>query len=132
MSPSDPSKALERVLACTQAAAAGVGPEGELEQYETALERSMRGQQLQFARQYPIGVPFYGPRHRGFYADFIVEGVILLELVRVKALGATEADLALNYLRESGADLCLLINFGRAPVEVRRILPSGESRAEIP
>lgn len=130
MSPTDPGKALNRILACAQAAADAVGSERELEQYEVALERSMREHQLQFARQYPIGVPFYGPRDRGFYADFIVEGVILLELKRVKALGAAEADLALSYLRESGADICLLINFGRTPVEIRRILPSGESRLE--
>jgi GxxExxY protein len=86
----------------------------------------MREQKLQFARQYPIGVPFHGPRDRGFRADFIVEGVILLELAQVAALDAEGTDLALNYLRESATDICLLINFGRNPVEIRRIQPSGE------
>ena len=85
----------------------------------------MRENKLQFARQYPIGVPFYGSARRGFHADFIVEGRVLLELAHMPALDAEETDLALNYLRESGADICLLINFGRVPVEIRRILPSG-------
>ena len=96
-----------------------------LSEYEAVLERAMRESKLQFARQYPIGVPFYGPRDRGFRADFIVEGRVLLELTQMRALDAEETDLALNYLRESGADICLLINFGRIPVEIRRILPSG-------
>lgn len=130
MSPIDVDRVVELILDCAQWAADGVGPGQNLDRYEVTLERSMREHKLQFARQYPIGVPFYGPRDRGFDADFIVEGVILLELARVKELGAAEADLALNYLRESGCDLCLLINFGRTPVESRRILPSGESGAE--
>ena len=90
----------------------------------------MREHKLQFARQYPIGVPFMGPRDRGFYADFIVEGWVLLELTHSAGLDAEATDLALNLLRESQADICLLINFGRAPVEIRRIVPSGEWTVE--
>jgi GxxExxY protein len=126
MAPYDLGKVVERIIACAQAAAEGVRPGGALEQYEEALDRAMRQQMLQFARQYPIGIPFYGPRDRGFRADFIVEGRILLELAHVVALDAAGTDLALNYLRESGADICLLINFGRIPVEIRHILPSGK------
>ena len=72
-----------------------------------------------------------GPPNRGFYVDFIVEGRVLLELMHVAALRAEHTDLALNYLRESEADVCLLINFGRSPVEIHRILPSGESSVEV-
>ena len=90
----------------------------------------MREHKLQFARQYPVGVPFMGPRDRGFYADFIVEGWVLLELAHSAGLDAEATDLALNLLRESKAEICLLINFGRAPVEIRRIVPSGEWTVE--
>ena len=127
----DLSRVIGRIVASAQAVAEGVQPGQAVEQYEAALERNMREHKLQFARQYPIGIPFDGPPDRGFYADFIVEGRVLLELMlRGERWDATETDLAFNYLRESGADICLLINFGRSPVEIRRILPSGEWSAE--
>ena len=31
---------------------------------------------------------------------------------------------ALNYLRASGYEVCLLINFGRPKIEIKRLLPS--------
>jgi GxxExxY protein len=125
MAPPDLTPALRRILASARSVGSAMAPGLALDEYEAALERSMRVAKLQFARQYPIGVPFYGPRDRGFYADFIVEGRILLELMHMPALDAEATDLALNYLIESEADICLLINFGRVPMEIRRILPSG-------
>ena len=126
----DLGRVVGRICACAQDVAKRLPAGRELDSYETALDQNMRENKLQFARQYPIGVPFDGPPDRGFYADFIVEGRVLLELMHVAALSAEHTDLALNYLRESEADVCLLINFGRSPVEIHRILPSGESSVE--
>ena len=126
----DLGRVVERIRACAQDVAKRLPAGRALDSYETALDLDMRENKLQFARQYPIGVPFDGPPDRGFYADFIVEGRVLLELIHVPTLRAEDGDLALNYLRESGADICLLINFGRSPAEIRRILPSGESNVE--
>lgn len=127
----DNEKVVGRILPCVRQVAERLGPGLELKEYEAALDRSMRESKLQFARQYPIGVPFDGPPDRGFHADFIVGGWVLLELQRVAELTAEQNDLALNYLRESGCDLCLLINFGKSRAEVRRILPSGDWRIEV-
>ena len=126
----DLSRVLSRIDACALEVGERLRPSTDLQQYESSLDRSMREHKLQFARQYPIGVPFMGPRDRGFYADFIVEGWVLLELTHSAGLDAEATDLALNLLRESQADICLLINFGRAPVEIRRIVPSGEWTVE--
>ena len=55
---------LSRVVAANHACAAEVGKRlhsgGGAEPYETALDQNMRDNKLQFARQYPIGVPFDG------------------------------------------------------------------------
>jgi len=115
-----------RIVECTRYVAHDLPSGLPVDQYETALELRMRLEKLQFARQYPFGIPFYGPQDRGFRADFIVEGRVMLELARVPALDLELTDLALNYLRECGATLCLLINFGASPLEIRRILPSGD------
>jgi GxxExxY protein len=119
-------RAARGVIACARAIYESLGPDRAVAEYEEALARLLQEKLLKFARQYPVGIPFYGPQDRGFYADFFVEGWVLLELKAVDELTAEQADQALNYLRESGAEVCLLINFGRRRLEMRKILPSGE------
>jgi len=51
----------------------------------------------------------------------LVEGAILIELKTVRALDGAHRAQCINYLRATGKRLCLLINFGRPRIEVRRI-----------
>ena len=114
----------ERIVSCAQAVRDSLGEGGPVDRYEAALERALRADKLQFARQYPFGVPFDRPPDTGFYADFVVEGWILVELNAVPALTSGHTEQARQYLRESGCRLCLLINFGPRQVQVQHLLPS--------
>jgi GxxExxY protein len=114
----------ERIVTCAQAVRSAQGERTLVNEYEAALERALRAEKLQFARQYPFGVPFDRPPDTGFYADFVVEGWILLELKVVPALASEHTAQARQYLLESGCRLCLLINFGPRQVEVQHLLPS--------
>jgi GxxExxY protein len=117
----------DRVVACAAAARKAVDENASLEECEEALHTALRADKLQFARQYPFGVPFHGPQDRGFRADYVVQTWLLVVLKHVDTLAAEHEDLALNYMRESGCKLCLLINFGRPKIEVRRLLPLDEA-----
>lgn len=59
-----------------------------------------------------------------FFADLFVEKRVLVELKAVSMLTQEHTAQALNYLRATGADVCLLINFGRSKIEIKRLLPS--------
>jgi GxxExxY protein len=96
-----------RIVASAQAVRHSLGEDKPAEEYEAALERALRAEQLQFARQYPFGVPFDRPPDAGFYADFVVEGWILLALKAIPALTTEHSGQACQYLRESGCRLCL-------------------------
>jgi GxxExxY protein len=120
---------IQRIMECSRAVGDELGTERNADEYEARLARVFRDNKLQFARQYPFGVPFYGPKDRGFYADFVVEGRVLLELKAMAALTATDTAEALSYLAESGADFCLLINFGRRPLEILRFDAAGAGKA---
>ncbi len=111
---------IQRIMECARAVGDELGTERTADEYEARLARVFRDNKLQFARQYPFGVPFYGPKDRGFYADFVVEGRVLLELKALTALTPADTAEALSYLTESGADFCLLINFVRRPLEILR------------
>ena len=112
-----------RILTCAQSVRDALGDGMPVEHYEAALERALRADRLQFARQYPFGVPIDRTPDRGFYADFVVEGWILLELKAVPALTSEHTAQARQYLLESGCRLCLLINFGPRQVEVQHLFP---------
>lgn len=59
-----------------------------------------------------------------YFADIVVEGIVILELKAVDALcGAHEAQL-LNYLRATGIKIGLVLNFGPKPEFRRRICSS--------
>jgi len=54
-------------------------------------------------------------------ADLLVEDQVIVEPEVVGALSDMHVPQCRNYLRASGKPLCLLINFGRLKVEIRRI-----------
>ena len=57
-----------------------------------------------------------------YLADMIVENTVVLELKCVEHLGKEHMAQCLNYLRASGKEICLLINFQRPTVEWKRIM----------
>jgi GxxExxY protein len=57
-----------------------------------------------------------------YFADILVEDVLVEELKCVERLGSEHAAQCLNYLRASGRMLCLLVNFYRPKVEWKRIV----------
>jgi GxxExxY protein len=57
-----------------------------------------------------------------YFADLLVEGVLVVELKCAERLTGEHMAQCLNYLRASGLTLCLLVNFQRPTVEWRRVV----------
>ncbi len=55
-----------------------------------------------------------------FVADVVVNGVVLVELKAAAALVADHQAQVINYLRGTGLEVGLLVNFGRSRLEVKR------------
>lgn len=91
--------------------------------YENALAHLIRKAGLKVVQQYPIKVTFDGVLVGEFIADLLVEDRVLVELKAVSMLVNEHTAQALNYLRASGLEVCLLINFGKPKVEIKRLLP---------
>jgi len=58
-----------------------------------------------------------------FFTDLLVEEKVLLELKAVRQLDDVHTARVMNYLKASSLPICLLINFGRPKVEIRRFVP---------
>ncbi|HSD52009.1 MAG TPA: GxxExxY protein [Candidatus Methylomirabilis sp.] len=80
--------------------------------YEACLAHELASRELAFERQRPIPLTYGGEVIEvGFRADFIVEKGILLELKSVERLQPIHTAQVLTYLKLTGLQLELLINF---------------------
>jgi len=94
--------------------------EGFLEKvYENALAIELRRHGLDVVQQAPIQVRYAGQVVGDYYADLWVEGRVILELKAVQELSPVHEVQLVNYLKATGVDIGLLLNFGSS-VQIRR------------
>ena len=56
-----------------------------------------------------------------YIADFVIENKVILELKAVKDLDSLHEAQILNYLKATGFQIGLLINFGQKRLQIKRI-----------
>jgi iron complex transport system substrate-binding protein len=90
-----------------------VGP-GCLESvYEILLANALQRKGLRVVRQMPIPIRFDGQIFdEGFRADLVVEDLVIVEIKSVDQLARVHKKQLLTYLKLSGLQIGLLINFG--------------------
>ena len=112
----------EKVIGCAYAVSNTLGT-GFLEKvYENALAHELRQAGLQVDQQHEIIVHYDGVVVGEYAADLLVENLILVELKALRSLDNVHLAQCLNYLKATGLRLCLLLNFGKPRVEVRRVV----------
>ncbi|TAN04119.1 MAG: GxxExxY protein [Rhodanobacteraceae bacterium] len=112
----------EKVIGCAIAVSNELGV-GFLEAvYANALVVELTRQGIRYEREKQLQV-FYKQVEIGtYYADFLIEDCLLVELKALKALAPEHEAQVMNYLRAGGVTAALLLNFGTARLGVRRIV----------
>lgn len=99
-----------------------MGP-GFLERvYENALAYEISRTGLKVRQQFPITVRYQKVVVGEYVADLMVEEALLVEIRAVDKLNKTDNTQCLNRLKATGIKACLLINFGKAKVKIKRII----------
>jgi len=112
----------ERIIGCAYRVSNTLGY-GFLEKvYENALAFEIRETGLHVAQQQPVIVKYQGRIVGEYVSDLLVENLVLVELKSVTALDQSHIAQCLNYLKATELRLCLLLNFGRARIEVRQVI----------
>jgi len=112
----------EKIIGCAYTVISTLGC-GFLEKvYENALFHEISKAGLEVSRQHGIQVVYDGIIVGDYIADLLVEGRILVELKAVKTLDDIHRAQCMNYLKATGHNVCLLINFGAPKLEVKRIV----------
>ncbi len=112
----------EKIIGCAYKVANTLGS-GFLEKvYENALAHELRKNGLEAKQQVPVTVYYDGSIAGEFVADLLVESELIVELKAVKSLDSVHMAQCMNYLKATGKQVCLLINFGCPRIEVKRII----------
>jgi len=90
--------------------------------YENALNVELELKGLQAQQQAPLKVYYKDELVGDYFADILVENEIIIELKTVKEFDDIHIAQCLNYLKITGLKLCLLINFSKPRVEIKRIV----------
>ncbi len=116
-----PDPLSERIIGCAFRAMNTLGS-GFLEKvYENALAHESRKAGLHVSQQHAIVVRYDDMIVGEYAADLLVEGTIVVELKVVKTLDSVHTAQTINYLKATGLGVCLLLNFGKPRLEIRRI-----------
>jgi GxxExxY protein len=111
----------ERIIGCAFKVSNTLGC-GFLEKvYENALVHELRKQGLKADVQQPISVYYDGILVGEFFADILVEETVLVELKATVDHHDAFTAQCLNYLKATGKLLCLLLNFGKPRLEIKRL-----------
>ena len=99
-----------------------LGP-GFLEKvYERALLIELRNRGLKAESQVSVKV-LYKDKHVGeYFADVLVEEKVIVELKTVESLDKNHEAQLLNYLKATGIQIGLLVNFKSPKVEIKRMV----------
>ncbi len=87
--------------------------------YQNALVIELTKADLKAEQQKKVQVSYDGQVIGDFMADVVVEEKVILELKSVKQLHAAHEAQLINYLKATGIEVGLLINFGET-VEIKR------------
>jgi len=87
--------------------------------YKNALAVELEDSGLSCRLEAPLDVSYHGRIVGEYFADLIVEDKIVVEVKAVSKLDSVHEVKLVNYLKATGLNVGLLINFGQS-VEVKR------------
>ncbi len=99
--------------------------------YEKALLIALKQKRIFAESQVPLKVQFRGIIVGDFYADMIVEQKVILELKAVENLVKEHNAQLLNYLKATGFEVGMVINFGTAKLQYRRFNNRFNNRTDM-
>ncbi len=99
-----------------------LGPGFSEELYQRAMAIGLSADGVPYEREYPITVQFRQQTVGRYALDFVADNAVVIELKAVPMLVAVHQQV-IAYLAASGLPVGLLINFGAARLEHKRIFP---------
>ncbi len=90
--------------------------------YENSMLIELRKLGLSCSNQLPIKVHYDEHQVGDYYADILVEELVIVELKAIETLAPIHETILVNYLKGTEIEVGLLLNFGPKPEFKRKVL----------
>ena len=90
--------------------------------YENAMILLFKREGINARKQAPIKVYFEGGVVGEYFVDILVEDKIILEIKALDKIIDVHIAQTLNYLKATGSQLAIILNFGKKKLEYERIV----------
>jgi GxxExxY protein len=115
------SELTSKIIGCAMAVHKTLGNGFQEVIYQRALEIEMYLAEIAFVREFEMPI-YYRDNHIGTRrVDFLVEGIISVELKAITKLEDVHFAQAINYLEAYNLEIGLLINFGENSLNFKRL-----------
>jgi len=113
----------QRVIGCCFKVHSELGPGFPERIYHTALEKVLTASTIAFVSEKVFHVSFGGAMIGSFKVDLLIEGRVILEVKAVMGpMPKVFESQVLAYLKAATRPVGLLVNFGNASCQVRRLV----------
>ena len=89
--------------------------------YENAMVEELRTKGIPFRQQAPIQVHYRNIVIGDYFADLLVDEKVIIELKCAETIAVEHECQLINYLKATGTEVGLLLNFGKKPQIKRKI-----------
>ena len=96
--------------------------------YQRAMSVAFAERGIAFVPQAPLQVIYHSRSVGLYFADFLVDGALIVELKVARAIDSAHESQLLHYLRATDVEVGLLFNFGERP-SFRRLVFSNDRKA---
>ena len=98
--------------------------------YQNSLYLELRTRGFQVEAQKPIKVFYKGYEVGEYYADLVVEDLVILELKAAEFLVKEFEYQLINYLKGTNMEVGLLLNYGKKPEFIRKVYANNRKKLE--
>lgn len=92
--------------------------------YENGLFKELRLRGLKVEQQKEVAVEYKGEEVGTYFADLLVEEKVIIEVKAVDSVSTVHEAQVINYLKASGFQVGLLLNFASPKLEYKRLVLS--------
>lgn len=110
----------EKIIGCCYRVHNDLGSGHKESVYKNALAKEFKKKNIIYKKEVVLPVKYQDENVGTYRADFVVENKILLEIKAVEIMPRIYEIQLLHYLKTTGYNLGLLINFGAKRVQIRR------------
>jgi GxxExxY protein len=111
-----------KIIGCAMKVHSALGNGFQEVIYQRALEIEMTDQGLSFRREQEMPIYYKQQQIGTRRVDFLVEGVVSVELKAISTLDDTHLAQGINYLEAYDLEVGLLINFGAKSLQHKRLV----------